>query len=122
EDATLRAGRERPPLLRLDRVEEGRRARCERAVGEELQPAEMGAAGIRPERVAAPQPGRGCRLDLLLADAGVDADGQRATLVERPERGDAGAEALLERQPARTVDSDDAQADEVRRQLPDQRL
>ena len=38
------------------------------------------------------------RLDLLLADAGVDADGQRPALVERPERGDPGAQALLERQ------------------------
>ena len=42
EDAALRAGRERPPLLRLDRLEERRRPRRERPVGEELQPAEIG--------------------------------------------------------------------------------
>ena len=52
------AGRERPSLLRLDRLEERRRPRRERAVGKELQPAEMGAAGLRPERIAAPQPCR----------------------------------------------------------------
>ena len=48
--------------------------------------------------------------------------GSVAALVERPERGDPGAQALLERQPARIVDGDDAQADEVAGELPDQRL
>ena len=109
EDPALRAGGQRLAGLRLDRLEEGRRPRRERPVGEELQPAEPGPVDARPERIAAPQARLDRRVDLLLADAGVDAERQAAALREAPVRLDPAPEPLLQRQRARVVDRDDAE-------------
>ena len=76
----------------------------------------------RPERVAAPQAGLRRRLELLLADAGVDPERELAALVERAVRGDARAQPLLERQGAGIVDRDDAEPHEVRGERGDESL
>src|SRR4029079_7994370 len=96
--------------------------RGERPVREELEPPEAGAAAGRSERVAAAQLHRHRRVELLLADRGVDAERHLAALVEGPVRGDPASETLLQRQGSRIVDRDDAQAYEVVGQPRDQRL
>ena len=73
-----------PPLLRLDRLEERRRPRGERPVGEELQPAEPGAArrsGPSGSPLRSPRLDR--RLELLLRMQAWTRIGSVAALVER---------------------------------------
>ncbi len=89
------------PSSGLDRVEQGRRPRGKRPVGEELQPAEPGAAADRPERVTAPELGRRGGRELLGADRGVDPERQVVALIERAVRRDPQAQAVLEREGAR---------------------
>ena len=119
EDAALRPGRERPALLRLDRLEQGRRPRPERAVGEELQPAELGAAA------ASGQSGSPLRSPAAAAASSCSSRmqawtriGSVAALVERADRRRSRRRGPPERQPARVVDGDDAQADEVAARAP----
>ena len=113
EDAALGSGGDGPPGFFLDRLEERRRPRRQRAVGEELQPAEPRPIRPRAERVAAPQPGFPRRVDLFLANAGVNAERQPAALRQAPVRPDRPLEALLDCQGTRVVDRDHAELDEL---------
>ena len=98
--------------LRFDRLEEGRRPRRERPVGEELLPAQPRPIEARRERITAPEARFDRRVDLLLADAGVDAKRQAAGGREAPVGLDPAAEPLLHRQRTRVMDRHDAELDE----------
>ncbi len=112
EDAALRARGERLAGLRFDRLEEGRRPRRERPVGEELLPAQPRPIEARRERIAAPEARFDRRVDLLLADTGVDAQRQAAGGREAPVGLDPAPEPLLHRQRTRVMDRHDAELDE----------
>ncbi len=115
-------GRRRLAPHPLHRLEEGRRARSQRAVRERLEPAEPQAVErVGPERRAAAQPGRAGGLQLFRADAHVDAQREVAARRERAVGLDRRAESDGWRERARVVDRDDAEPDELRREPP-QRL
>ena len=112
EDAALGARGERLAGLRLDRLEECRGPRGERPVGEELQPAQPGPIDTGRQRIAAPQARFDRRVDLLLPDAGVDAERQPAARREAAVGLDPAPESLLHRQRARVMDRHDPELDE----------
>ena len=111
-----------PPLLRLDGIEQGGRPRRQCPVGEELQPAEPGAAAGRADRVPAPELHRRRSRELFRPDRGMDPDRQVAALVEDAIRVDRPAQPFLERERARIMDGDHAEPDEVTCQTADRLL
>ena len=82
----------------------------------------MDAGRLAAERVAAPQPGGDRRGQLLLADAGVDADRQVSGIGQAAVRLERRPQPRLDGERARVVDGDDAQRHEGRAQGRDRAL
>ena len=101
----------------VHRFEERGGPRAERAVGEHLEPADpQSVERVGPQRLPAPESGFAGRVELLGADARVDADRQVAGRGEPPVGLEWSAEPAARGKAARIVDRDDAQGDELARE------
>ncbi len=102
------------PVDRVQRLEQPGAARAQRAVGEGLEPAHPEPPErVLAERPAAREPLRLRGVQLLGADARVDADAQLAGRGEPPVRGDRPAEVRALAHAARVVGGDDAQGEQL---------
>ncbi len=122
-DAAPEVGRKRSVGLRLDVIEEGGRARPERAVGETLLPADGGTA-IRVGSQPSPAPmallDRGC--DRVVAHAGMDAHRQTPRVGQPSVRRERVGQRRIRRDATRVVAGDDAERDQVVPDLDDRAL
>ena len=98
----------------VERLQQRRGAGAERAVGEALEPAQsQPVERIRAQRLAAAQAGVDRVGELLGPEARMDADAKSAVRGQRAIGGQDAIERRVQRQPARVVERDEAQAEEL---------